>query len=138
MKRVGLAFAAGIPLALLSGFESLGTVSIAQNRGILDEAREILSGSNDEIPSDMKLLKADETGCEGNLLASGLEGHGDVQSIARGDERVFGLKDKNVPWACLTDKTARSGTMTCPDPTTHVRITHEGDVARFECYGRGQ
>lgn len=137
MKSAWIAFAAGVPLAMLSGIESLGTVSHAQDRGIFQQGGRIVFDRGDETDlRDMKVLKSDDTECQGALLASGLEGAADIQSVRRGEERVFAVEKQNVPWACLSDKSARSGTMECPDGTSRVRITHEGDVAKFECYGR--
>jgi hypothetical protein len=139
MRHAWIAFAAGVPLALLCGIQSLGTVGMAQDRGISDRTLERyrdIFARGDELPRDVEVLKSDDTACQGVLVASGLEGGSDVQSVGRGEERVFEIENQNVPWACLGEKTARSGTMVCPGGTSHVRITHDADVAKFECYGR--
>jgi hypothetical protein len=145
MRTAWIVFAAGIPLALLSGIHSLGTDSLAQDRGVFDRGvfdrnSDIFGRDEDrsDIPRDVDLLKADDTECQGALLASGLQGASDVQSVGRGEQRIFQVEYQNVPWACLSAKTARSGTMECPDGTRYVRITHQADVAKFECFGRGR
>lgn len=145
MRHAWLAFAAGAPLALLSGIQALGTVSMAQDddRGLFDRGsifddddRDIFRDeSRSGLPRDMEMLKADDTECQGALVASGLAG-ANVQGVGRGEQRVFEVENQNVPWACLGSETARAGTMVCPDGTRYVRITHDGDVAKFECYGR--
>jgi hypothetical protein len=132
-----------MPLALLSGIPSLGTDSMAQDRGVFDRGifnqnQDVFGRDQDRygLPRDAEMLKADDTECQGALLASGLQGASDVQSVGRGEQRVFQVEYQNVPWACLSPKTARSGTMECPNGTQYVRITHQADVAKFECFGR--
>jgi hypothetical protein len=136
MKTAMIAVAAGISLAALSGIESLGTVSRAQDSRSFGALR------------DLSLLKSDEAECKGTLVASGLDRDDDddrdrdrdryeVEDIQAGEERIFDMEHESLPWACLGETSATSGTMKCPSETIRVRITRDGDVAKFECYGRG-
>lgn len=145
MKRVTTALSAGMALAVLCGAGSLDTVAVAQDdgiEGIFDRARDRARDSDifDRDRSDLALgatlLQAEETECQGALIASGIGRSGEeVHGIRAGEERLFSVADQVVPWACLGARTARSDVMECPNETTDVRISNDGNVARFECYG---
>jgi hypothetical protein len=124
MKSRVIALGVGGALALLCGVEALGTSAFADDR----------EGSG--LPDGAKLLKSDDTECDGVLMASGLKSDQAAERIKEGDKRTFKVDGQNVPWTCLGKEGSRSGTMECPERTTHVRITHDANVAKFECYGR--
>lgn len=138
MKRARIALSAG---ALLCGFAS--TVAFAQDDDIFDSdfEREVFDRVFDEdrdggLPNGATLLSSGDTECQGALVASGIGRDGeDVRGIQQGEERVFRVADRSVPWACLGPRSARADIMECAEGTTDVRISHEGNVARFECYG---
>lgn len=144
MKRARIAVTVGTPLALLFGLAPMG---FAQDGGIFDRDRDssIFEGDRpvfeqdrdrEGLPYGATLLRAVDTECQGALLASGLGRDGDdVHGIRLEGEQVFRVTDPSVPWACLTASTAQSDVMECPEGTTDVRISHDGNVARFECYG---
>lgn len=142
MKRTHLALSAGLSVALLCGFEPLGTVALAQDDGRFgrDRDRPLFERDRErsQLPSAATLLGSGDTECRGALLVSGVGRDGDdVHSIGPGEARVFRIARQNVPWACLDATSARSNVMECPGGTTDVRISHEGTAARFECYGSG-
>ncbi len=140
MKRTPIALAAGLSLTLLCGLEVLSTTAFAQDDFGRDRDRPIFERDRErsQLPSAATLLGSGDTECRGALLASGIGRDGDdVHSIAPGEARIFRVARQNVPWACLDATTARSNVMECPRGTTDVRISHEGTVARFECYGTG-
>lgn len=145
MRRARTALRAGAPLALLCGFGSLGTIGHAQDDGIFDSDSGIFD--RDEplferdrdrsgLPYGATLLGSGDAQCQGALVASGIGRDGsEVHGIREGDEQVLRVADQRVPWACLGPSSARADIMECPNGTTDVRISHEGNVARFECYG---
>lgn len=145
MKRARITVTVGTPLAMLFG---LGSVGFAQDGGIFDRDRDrnvfdspIFEQDRDRegLPYGATLLRAVDTECQGTLVASGLGRDGDdVHGIRLDEEQVFRVADQSVPWACLAARSARSDVMECPDGTTDVRISHDGNVARFECYGPGR
>ena len=145
MKRARNVLSAGMPIALLCGFGSVGTAAYAQDdgifdrdRGIFDRDRPVFERDRDRsgLPSGATLLRSGDAQCEGALLASGVGRDGtDVHGIREGEEQVLRVADQNVPWACLGPTSARADVMECPNGTTDIRISHEGNVARFECYG---
>lgn len=137
MRTVWRAVAAGVALCLLSGIESLGTDSYAQNQR-LASADDRDSGQV-ELPDGAQLLKSDTTSCRGTLLASNLGRYGgDVYSVEREGQSVFQVIGNRIPWACLGQDFARSGTMACPDATSYLRLSLRGDQAIFECFGAGR
>lgn len=123
MKNGVIALGAGTALALLCGL-TMSTTAFADDR------------DDSGLPHDAQVLKSDDTECDGVLMASGLKSDETAERVKEGDERTFKVQGQNVPWTCLGEEGSRSGTMECPEQTTHVRITHEGNVAKFECYGR--
>jgi hypothetical protein len=151
---------AGVTTALLCGLGLFSTVGFAQggvledifdrtrdrdrdrdDTSIFDRDRPIFERERDGdgLPYGATLLRAADTACQGALLASGLGRNADdVHGIRRGEERVFSIENLNVPWACLDASSARSDVMQCPEGTTDVRLSHDGNVARFECYGPGR
>lgn len=141
MERARIALGAGISLALVCGFGSLGNVSYAQDdddRGIFSRDRPFFEWDRDRsgLPSGATLLGSGDTECQGALLASGFGRDGtDVYGIREGEEQVLEVSDLSVPWACLGSRSARADVMECPSGTTDVRIAHEGNVVRFECFG---
>lgn len=150
MKRAFIAWSAAVPLALFTGFASLGTVGVAQDngldrifdrdrdrdRGVFDRDRPFFERDGDELPTGATLLGADQAECEGGLVAAGIgRDGGDLHGVRQGEVRVFDVADQVVPWACLSARSAHSGVMECPNGTTDVRISRDGNVARFECYG---
>ena len=143
-SRVALGVAS---LGLVCGLGSLGSVGYAQDdgifnrdrdRGIFDSDRPLFERDRDRsgLPRGATLLGSGDAECQGALLASGLGRDGtDVYGIREGEEQVLEVADLSVPWACLGENTARSDVMECPRGTTDIRISHEGNIARFECYG---
>jgi hypothetical protein len=154
VKHARITISAGVPIALFLGLGLSSTVSLAQggldeifdrardrdrDTSIFDRDRPVFERGRDRngLPTGATLLRADDTACQGALLASGLGRNADdVHGIRSGDQEVFSVADTSVPWACLSESTARAGVMQCPNGTTDVRISHDGNVARFECYGR--
>jgi hypothetical protein len=137
MNTAWRAIATSVALCLLSGIESLGTDSYAQNQR-LASADDRDSGQV-ELPEGAQLLKSDATSCRGTLLASNLGRYGgDVYGIEEGDQSVFQVIGSRIPWACLDQDFARAGTMACPDATSYLRLSLRGDQAMFECFGAGR
>ncbi|HEX5418991.1 MAG TPA: hypothetical protein VFY39_03260 [Gammaproteobacteria bacterium] len=149
--------AAGV-FVLLGGYESLGTAQ-AQDRGgdgqvfgpqngvVFGQQRGGISGRDGGVfsqnppgvPFGVKLLRSDTTSCQGVLLASDIGNAANgVQGVRPGEQRVFEVVRKDVPWACLSQDSASSGKMICPQGTNQVRLTLDRDVAKFECFGRAR
>jgi hypothetical protein len=125
MRSGIVSVAAGISMALFSGFGAIGTVSLAQDAG------------NARLPVGSTLLGADDTACNGDLvLESGITRANDRERrIGQGQHALFQVDSGNIGWSCADSE--RSDTMECPSETTHVRIarSERDNVVRFECYG---
>lgn len=121
-----VSFSAGIPLALLCGFASLGTVSFGQDPG------------NARLPIGSTLLGADDTACNGDVvIESGISRANDRERrVSAGQNVLFEVDSGNVGWSC-DGGSGRSDTMECPNETTHIRIarSERDNVVLFECYG---
>jgi hypothetical protein len=144
MKIAYSALLAGGLFALLGGYESLGTAQaqdggLGQNGGVFGRNGSIFSQDRSGVPFGVKLLKSDTTSCSGMLVASNIgNSANDVQGLRPGEQRVYQVQRKDVPWACLSQDSASSGKMICPDGTNQIRLTLDRNVAKFECFGRGR
>jgi hypothetical protein len=125
-------------LMFLAAFAVLGTgcVSTATSG---DDTR------NARLPVGVTLLDSDRSQCQGTVAID----EGSIANartsdlvIQPGQNATFTVDadeddDVEVDWRCIGTAEAERETTTCPDATSHVRITRElaGNEFLLECYG---
>ncbi|HZD52910.1 MAG TPA: hypothetical protein VE175_07665 [Woeseiaceae bacterium] len=108
------------------------------------------------LPSGSTLLDSDEDECDGTVqVAEGSiedddelidddddfddEGLDETAFVQPGENATFELEDddEDIEWACVGEESPDVETTSCPEGTTHVRITRasEGDNVLIECFG---
>ncbi len=85
------------------------------------------------LPSGLRLLESEQEACEGTVQIGGASG----LYVQPGQNATFRVAGGEIVWSCLAGTSSDTEKTSCPDTTTHVRLTRSGidEELLFECYG---
>jgi hypothetical protein len=97
------------------------------------------------LPTGVTLLESDRSECEGSVAIDESAVAGARRAdlvIQRGQNAVIEIDadaddDVELDWTCVGAADTERNTLSCPDETSHVRVTRAstGDEFLLECYG---